>query len=298
MMPMPLRLTTSVLVRRDGRMLMFDAGEGIQLSLKRGGLGICGLDAVAISHLHADHILGLPGVMMFRAQCDAPGPLAIIGPPGVERFVRHTLEDLKYRIDYDLEFFEWHPNSGDVAWTWRGCTLTWQPLDHSAFCLGYRLEEAMRPGRFDVAKADSLGVPRGPSRGRLQAGEAIVTEEGRRISPDDVLGPARRGRIVSFATDTRPCPGLKTLCEKADVAFLEGMFSRAHAAEAVAKLHMTAEEAAEIAACAAPSRLILVHVSPRYTREDENTLCAEARAIFPRAEIAAQLATYEVSLPD
>jgi ribonuclease Z len=298
MMPMPQRLTTSVLVRRDGRMLMFDAGEGIQLSLKRGGLGIRGLDLVAITHLHADHVLGLPGVMMFRAQCEDPGPLAIVGPPGVERFVRHTLEDLKYRLNYALEFTEWSPAAGPVAREWNGCALSWAPLDHSAFCLGYRIEEAVRPGRFDVARADAAGVPAGPLRGRLQAGEPASLPDGRVVRPEDVLGAPRRGRVVAFATDTRPCPGLEQVCAGADLAFVEGMFANVHADEAEAKRHMTAAEAAAAVARAGASRLVLVHVSPRYSFEDEKVLCAEARAHFPNAEIAAQLAAFEVPLPD
>jgi ribonuclease Z len=298
MMPMPLRMTTSVLIRRAGRMLMFDAGEGIQLSLKKGGLGIRSLDAVAITHLHADHVLGLPGVMMFRAQCDEPGPLAIIGPPGVERFVRHTLDDLKYHLGYPLEFTEWKPDAEREAYAWHGSSLCWEPLEHSTFCLGYRLEEAQRPGRFDVARAEKLGVPHGPLRGRLQSGEAIVTADGREIRPDDVLGPPRRGRVVVYATDTRPCAGLETLCRGADLVFVEGMFSLAHASEAEEKRHMTAAEAAESVARAGASRLVLVHVSPRYAQEEEILLRNEARAFFPNAEMAEQLGEYEVSLPD
>ena len=153
MMPMPTRMTTSVLVRREGRMLLFDAGEGIQISLKKRGLGIRTLDAVAVSHLHADHILGLPGIMMFRAQCEEPGPLTIIGPPGVERFIRHNLEDLRYHLNYSLEFVEWSSAGGEVAWTWHGQLLKWDRLKHSTFCLGYRLEEAERPGRFQDRKS-------------------------------------------------------------------------------------------------------------------------------------------------
>jgi len=298
MMPMPLRLTTSVLVRREGRMLLFDAGEGIQLAIKKGGLGIRGLDAVAITHLHADHVLGLPGIMMFRAQCDEPDPLTIIGPPGLERFVRHTLDDLKYHINFNIEFIEWNDNSGNTAWSWNGGDLLWDTLDHSAFCLGYRLEEQGRPGRFDPAKATALGVPAGPLRGRLQAGETVVAESGAEVRPSDVLGPPRRGRVVAFATDTRPCAGLSRLCAGADLAFVEGMFAAEHADAAAEKKHMTAAEAARAARDAGVGRLVLVHVSPRYTYEEEARLGEEARAEFPRAEVARALAAYPIPLPE
>jgi ribonuclease Z len=298
MMPMPLRMTTSVLVRRDGRMLLLDAGEGIQLSLKRGGLGIRGLDAVALTHLHADHVLGLPGIMMFRAQCDEPGPLMIVGPPGIERFVRHTLDDLKYHINFNMQFTEWNKESDRVAWTWNGAALVWEPLEHSAFCLGYRVEEPERPGRFDPERATALGVPPGPLRGRLQAGETVDAGGGRLVAPEEVLGPRRRGRIAAFATDTRPCDGLRRLCAGADLAFVEGMFADAHREDAVEKRHMTAAEAARVAADAGVGRLVLVHVSPRYTFEDERTLAAEAGAFFARSEVAKALETYAIPLPD
>ena len=298
MMPMPLRLTTSVLVRREGRMLLFDAGEGIQLALKKGGLGIRGLDAVAITHLHADHVLGLPGILMFRAQCDEPSALTVIGPPGIERFVRHTLDDLKYYINYNLQFIEWTSNSGRVAWSWHGSAVVWEPLEHSAFCLGYRVEEAGRPGRFDTDRATALGVPAGPLRGRLQTGETVVTDDGREVRPEDVLGPKRRGRVVVFATDTRPCQGLARLCTGADLAFVEGMFTAELQEDAIEKRHMTAIEAAHTARDAGVDRLVLVHVSPRYTHDDEAQLGAEAGKVFPRAEVAKALETYPIPLPD
>jgi len=299
MMPMPARLTTSVLVRREGRALMFDAGEGIQLALKRGALGIANLDAVAISHLHADHVLGLPGVMMFRNQCEAASPLAIIGPPGIGRFVRHTLEDLRYRIDYGLEFVEWSEEAGGAAWDWRGARLCWEPLDHSVLCLGYRIEEATRPGRFFPDRAEAAGVPNGPLRGRLQQGEDVALDDGRIVRPADVLGPPRRGRVVAFATDTRPCAGLERTVAAADLAFVEGMFALEHAADAAGKKHMTAADAAAAAARAGARRLVLVHISPRYdTRGDEDRLREEARAHFPGAEIGRSLAMYAIPLPD
>ncbi len=295
---MPLRLTTSVLVRLQGRMLMFDAGEGIQIALKRGSLGIQGLDAVAISHLHADHVLGLPGIMMFRAQNDDPGPLTIVGPPGIGRFVRHTLEDLRYHVNFQLNFVEWSERAGRCAWTWNGVKLNWEPLSHSTFCLGFRLEEPERPGKFYPDRAAALGVPSGPLFGKLQVGEAVTTPEGREVQPSEVLGQSRRGRIIAYATDTRPCSGLESLITGTDLAFVEGMFASKHEKEAAEKKHMTAKQAAQIAAKVGVKKLVLVHISPRYTREDERTIEEEARTCFEGAEVAKPLAVYPVPLPD
>ncbi|MDJ0764372.1 MAG: ribonuclease Z [Myxococcota bacterium] len=297
MMPMPLRLTTSVLVRRQGRMLMFDAGEGIQLALKQGNLGIRRLDAIAVSHLHADHVLGIPGILMFRAQNQDPGPLSIIGPPGIERFVRHTLDDIQYYINYALNFVEWKSHDTPCTWEWHGVKLSWEPLDHSTFCLGYRLEEPPRPGTFYPERARALGVPVGPLFSQLQAGQSVTTPDGRTVHSNEVLGPPKRGRIVSYATDTRPCPGLAQLLRNADLAFVEGMFSLFHKEEAEKKGHMTAAQAATVAAAASVKHLILVHISPRYTRQDEAVLASEARAQFPSVEIARSLGSYPVPLP-
>ncbi len=298
MMPMPLRLTTSMLVRRDGRMLMFDAGEGIQLALKKGGLGIRALDAVAISHLHADHVLGLPGILMFRAQNEQPHPLTIIGPPGIARFVRHTLEDLKYHVNFNLEFIEWQGEQSSLAWEWHGVRLTWAPLNHSTFCLGYRLEEPQRPGRFNLEKADELGIPKGPLFGRLQNDQTVTLPDGRTITPEQVLGKPRRGRVIAFVTDTRPCPAIHQLVQGTDLAFIEGMFTKEHQTDAAEKGHMTAAQAAEIAAASAVKRLVLVHISPRYAKKDEATLEAQAKEHFDNVEVATALKSYPIPLPE
>jgi ribonuclease Z len=224
--------------------------------------------------------------------------LAIIGPPGIRRFVEHTLSDLRYQINFDLDFVEWREGARREAWTWRGATLEWAPLEHSAFCLGYRLEEPQRPGKFNPQQALALGVPEGAMFGRLQSGESVVTPSGQTVAPEQVLGPKRRGRVFAFATDTRPCSGLLTVIEGADIAFVEGMFAAEHEAEAFQKGHMTAMEAAKSAAAAHVERLILVHISPRYSREDETILESEAKSCFERAEVAKPLAAYPVPLPD
>lgn len=322
MMPTPLRMTASVLVRREGRMLMFDAGEGIQISLKRTGFGICSLDAIVVSHLHADHVLGIPGILMYRAQCDAAGPLTIVGPPGIRRFVQHTIEDLGYYLNYEVRYVEW-PGAATAAaasaapglapsgeskskaaanmqplWSWNGHVVRAAPLTHSTFCLGFRLEEASRPGRFDVDRARALGVPVGPLCGRLQAGESVELSDGRVIQPTEVLGPERRGRVLAYATDSRPCVALEDLCRGADLAFVESMFAREHAADAEEKRHMTTVEAASCAARAGVARLVLLHLSPRYTRDDEARLEHEATSCFARAQLGRELAVYPVPLPD
>ncbi len=293
---MPARFTTSVLVRNEGKMLIFDAGEGIQIALKKGGLGIRGLDAVVISHLHADHTLGLPGIMMFRAQNDNPGPFTIIGPPGIERFVRNTIEVLGCHISYDYTVIECNENTPETVWRWGSFQLKKHVLEHSTFCLGYRLEEDERPGIFSTENAAVFKIPKGPMFGKLQKGHAVTLEDGRTVEPSEVMGPPRPGRIVAFATDTRPCKGLLQVLNNADLAFVEGMFAEEHQDAAIEKKHMTAKESALSAKQASVKRAVLVHISPRYTLEDESSLEKEAKSVFSNAEISKPLKIYEVPL--
>ena len=298
MMPMPARLTTSLLIRKNGKMIMFDAGEAIQLALKKGSLGIAALEIVAISHMHADHVLGLPGILMFRAQCDNPGPLTIVGPKGIRQFVEHTLEDLKYRINFKIRYVERCKNSESTAIEWNGGILKWEPLKHSTFCLGYQYVENERPGKFDLNKAIELNIPRGPMFGELQAGKPVLLKDGTSIMPEHVLGSPRRGRKVTYATDTMACDGLKTICEGADIAFVEGMFAMSHEKEAAQKKHSTAVSSAKIAAEAHVKKLVLVHISPRYTYDDEKILETEAKEYFKNVSVGRGLQNFEIKLPD
>jgi ribonuclease Z len=300
MMPMPRRRLTSVAVRLEGRVYLFDAGEGTQVPYKELHLGLRALRVVAVSHLHADHCLGLPGLLMLRAQMPDPEPLLILGPPGLRRFLRHVRDDLAMYINYEIEVREWAPPSregDDLAHEDDLLCLRWRPLAHSTFCLGFRLEEHGRPGRFDPEAAERLGVPFGPLRGKLQRGEAVVLADGRRVEPREVLGPPRRGRRVAFVTDTAPCAALAPLLAEADVAFLEGMFLPEHREEAVSKKHMAVDQAAQAAAAARVDRLVLVHVSPRYEGAEVRALGVEAARHHGRAEVARDGQRLEVPLP-
>jgi ribonuclease Z len=296
MMPMPARFLTALAVRVFGNLYLFDAGEGTQINLKRAKLGIKTLRFIAVSHLHGDHCLGLPGLLMMRAQLPDPEPLTIVGPPGIERFISQTRELLRFFVNYPIRFVEWTEAVPPIAYQDERVQLSWAPLKHTAFCLGFRLAEHPRPGEFRVADAERLGVPRGPAWGSLQRGEPVMLPDGTRIDPEQVLGPARPGRQVCFAVDTRPTKSLYHLCQEADIAFLDGMFHPEEEAEAEARMHMTVDDAARVAQRAGVRRAVLVHISPRYRPEDENRLAEAARQRHPEAEIGADLKTYFVSL--
>ena len=167
MMPMPYRLLTSLAVRVNGRIYIFDAGEGTQLGLKTTKLGIRGLNVLAVSHLHADHCLGIPGIMMLKAQIQDPEPLTIIGPPGIKKFVEQAHANLGFFLNFTVSFLEWSEQNSEVAYEDGQIRIIWHPLEHSRFCLGYRLEELDRPGKFKPHLATSLAIPKGSLWGKL-----------------------------------------------------------------------------------------------------------------------------------
>lgn len=295
MMPLPNRLLTSLAVRLDGRIYLFDAGEGTQIGWKRAQLGLRGFSLLAVTHLHADHCLGIPGLLMLRAQMDDPDPFTIVGPPGIKVFLQETRKTLDFYLNYPLEIIEWSHIEEELAYEDAKVRLFWQPLKHTRFCLGYRLEERERPGRFNPGRAAQLGVPKGSGWGQLQAGKEIVLENGVTIRPDQVLGPSRCGRHLAYVVDTRPVKALYRLCRKVDIAFLEGMFLPEHAEHASAKGHLTVVEAARIARRAEVKQAVLVHISPRYDDEDLALLESKALETFEQAVVGRDLAMYSIA---
>ena len=298
MMPMPYRLLTSLAVRLNGRIYLFDAGEGAQLGLKETRIGVRGITMIAVSHLHADHCLGIPGIMMLRAQTEEPEPLTIVGPPGIERFVRQTHENLAFYLNYPVIFREWAADDDGPAYEDDQVQIFWDSLEHTRLCFGYRLEERERPGKFHPQRAAALGVPKGPLWGRLQQGHSIVLDDGREITADQVLGESRRGRHVAYVVDTRPCRAIYRLIEGADIAFMEGMFLPEDGEHAESKDHLTVVDAARVAGRAGVRQAVLVHVSPRYDAEALSHLEAAAKGRFDRAEMGRDFQIYRVPLPD
>ena len=298
MMPMNYRFLTALIVRHNGFNYLFDAGEATQIGFKATRVGVKALRVIAISHLHADHCLGIPGILMLRAQVEQPDPLTILGPPNIEKFVGQTRQILDFNINYDLHFIEWNPERPEVAYENDMLKIIWAPLKHSTFCLGYRLEEKPRPGKFELQAAQSLGIPPGPFYGKLQRGESITLPDGRQIRPEQVLGKPRRGRTIAFVVDTEPTPNIYRLCDKADIAFIEGMYLPDMADEARAKQHMTVDDGGRIAARSHVQRAVLVHISPRYKAGELHELEKIAKNRFDKAEMGVDFGRYHIALPD
>jgi len=295
MMPMPGRWLTSVMLRHNGRVTMFDCGEGTQVALKKSGFGIGQLERIVTTHLHGDHLLGIPGMLMLLAQAEPAHVVRIVGQPECNRYIRETRELLRFYLGYALDYVELDPAGG--AWKGEGFTLEYLPLKHSASTLGFAYVEDERPGRFSIESARRLGVPEGPLWGQLQRGESVAVGE-RTVRPQDVLGPARRGRKFAFVTDTAPCQNAYRLLADADLALLEAMFVEEHAQEAAEKFHLTARQAGRIARESGCRRTLLGHVSPRYKHEELRKLEEEAHAQCESIELARPLERYPIPLPD
>jgi ribonuclease Z len=293
MMPLPGRALTSVLVRREGELFLFDCGEGTQVSLRRLNLRWKKITAIFISHTHADHVTGLPGILMLSSQVDRDEPLYICGPPRIREFVDAMRRTLDMYINYEIVVRE--VEGGAEAFAGDGYRISSHPLVHTKPCLAWCLEEDMRPGVFYPEKAEALGVPRGPMWSTLQDGSAVSLADGRTVQPRDVLGERRRGRKFCFATDTIAAPGLAEFARGSDLFICEGMFDEELAETAAEKRHLTAAQAARIAREAGVRRLGLIHYSPRYADRELKRLLGEAKEIFPETFLSRDL--QHVNLP-
>ena len=283
MMPLPYRHLTSMLVRREGELFLFDGGEGTQVSLRRLNLKWKKINAIFVSHTHADHVTGLPGIMMLSSQVDRTEPLYIYGPPKIAEYIETSRKVLDMFINYPVVVKE--ITAPCIVHGGEGFYIRAFPLAHTKTCVGYTLEELDRPGEFSPEKAKALNVPMGPLWGKLQKGESVAASDGKIIKPEQVLGPARSGRKFSYVTDTLYKPSIANEVKGSDLLICEGMFEEALIDQAREKKHMTAKQAATIARDAGVKRMAMIHYSPRYTDRELAVLLDEARTIFPRAEL-------------
>jgi ribonuclease Z len=277
--PTPQRNVTSLAVERGRRLYLLDCGEGTLRALQAAGVPYGRLRAVLLTHFHADHCLGLPGLLQTFQLMGRERRLDVYGPPGVKEFVRRAVNLAPFSPTFCTIAHELDP---DEALSLDGLTVTTAWMDHTAPVLGYRVQEADRPGALDVERARALGVPEGPAMGRLKAGETVTAEDGRTVTSGEVVGSPAPGRSLVFSSDTRPNPGLTNLAAGADLLIHDATFTDEHAERAAETGHSTARQAAETAVAAGVGRLWLWHFSQRY--RDEATHLAQARELFPATE--------------
>jgi ribonuclease Z len=275
----------ATLVRRGGERLLFDCGEGTQRQLVR-SFGLIELEQVFITHFHADHVLGLPGMLKTFSLRGRERPLLVHGPPGLRRLLE-VLAPVIGRTTFEVEIVELEPNAELHRDGYRIATFA---VDHGVRAQGYALVEDDRPGHFDPDEAERLGVRPGPDFGRLQRGEVV---DG--VSPQQVMGPSRRGRKLVLAGDTAPCEMTRAVAHGADLLIHEATFMEEDAARAAETRHSTARQAAELAAEAGVAMLALTHVSPRYAGGE---LRDEAQAVFANTVVPRDFDRVEIPFPE
>ena len=285
--PTALRGPAAYLVRRGGERLLIDCGEGTQRQLLRSTVGLVELQQIFITHFHADHVLGLPGMFKTFALRGRELPLEVYGPRGLVDLLA-SLKRVVGRLSYEVRVNEVEP--GDVLER-DGYRLATFAVAHAVSSLGWALIEATRAGRFDVERADALGVPNGPERGALQRGEAVTLSDGRSVAPDDVLGPSRPGRKIVMTGDTAPSEQIVEAAWGGDVLVTEATFSEEERERARETRHQTAAQAAELARRANVGLLALTHLSSRYFGQE---IAREAREIFPETVVPRDFDIVEV----
>ena len=289
--PTSKRYLPSVALRLGGRWILLDTGEGTQIRLRESGLGWGGLQAIFISHLHGDHILGLPGLLMSFGMAHIETPLAIYGPPGLEAFLAATLRTCHVQLPFPLSVHALPTNGGVILRT-PTFVVDCFPLQHRIPCWGFAFREPERPGRFFPELAIALGIPPGPLFKTLQQGTTATSPSGRLVLPQEVMGPPRPGRVVVYCTDTSPCDAVIIAAKEADLLIHDATFTSDYTEEARISGHSTATQAATSAATAGCSQLVLTHISARF--EDEGVLAAEARSIFPHSQAARDLLVLDI----
>ncbi|MEH2929341.1 ribonuclease Z [Candidatus Ventrimonas sp. KK005] len=279
MMPLPYRWLTSMMARCEGSSLLIDCGEGTQVALKEKGWSPKPIDIICFTHYHADHISGLPGLLLTMGNAERTKPLTMVGPKGLERVVT-ALRCIAPELPFPLRFMELEESRQKLRL--GPYVIDAYRVNHNVVCYGYGIT-IPRAGRFDVERAKAANVPM-KAWSRLQKGE-IVEIDNKRYTPDMVLGPERRGLKVAYCTDTRPVPVIAEYAKDADLFICEGMYGEdGKETKAREYKHMTMYEAASLAQKAEPKELWLTHYSPSLTRPEE--YMEKVRKIFPRAKAA------------
>ncbi len=291
---MPNRALPAVALRHAGVITLFDCGEGTQLQLMRAGLSPSKIRCICISHLHGDHLFGLPGLIASQSLVSRLAPLHLVGPPGLGEYLRAVQRLTGTRPHFPLEVTEVPRGNQECAVSFPQATIYTRWLDHTTNCLGFCFAEHDLPGKFNAEAAERLGVPAGPQRQALVRGETIKLSDGTVVRPEAVVGPPRLGRRIACCVDTRPCAAAVELAKEADLLIHDGTFAELEVGCARESGHSTAAQAAGVAVQARVRRLVLTHISARYV-DDIGPLLSESRALFPATEVAHDLLTITVN---
>lgn len=287
--PSARRSTAAVLVSRGGERLLFDCGEGTQRQMQR-SLGLVQVDEIYLTHFHADHVLGIPGLLKTYDLTDRRVPLKIYGPPGLSELFQ-VFSPLVGRLKFTLDLIELR---NDEPIPHDGYEVRPFEAAHSGRALGYALVEEERPGRFDPAAAAAAGVPEGPAYAALQRGESVEGNAGT-VAPDQVMGPSRAGRTIVLTGDTAPSPATVSAAADADLLIHDASFAEEEVQRAAETGHSTVGQAAAVAAEAHVKLLALVHISSRY---HVGKVIEEAREVFEPTVAPRDFDVIELPFPE
>jgi len=279
--PTPKRGLSAIAIRRKTELLLFDCGEGTQRQIIQAGVGFHRKTKLFVTHMHGDHVLGLPGLLQTMSLLDRTKKLEIYGPQGIKAFVEAISQTVRFSLTFPVQVSE--VEAGLVCKEKEYEVYATQS-DHMNHSLAYALIEKPRPGRFNTEKARELGVPEGPLWSKLQGGSSVKLPDGRIVKPGMVLGHPRPGRKIVYSGDTRQSENVVELAENADLLIHEATFDDELKERAVEDGHSTPSMAAETAKKAGAKRLVLIHISARY--KDAKLLLEQARKVFVNTEVA------------
>jgi len=291
--PSLIRNVSSLAVRflqEKGTQWLFDCGEATQHQLMRSAISPSRIDRVFITHLHGDHIYGLPGFLGTRSFQGALTPLTIYGPSGIESFIKAALAVSGTSLRYELHIVEVHE---ELVIDTDFAQVSVLPLKHTIDSFAYRIQENNKPGVLQVEKLKALQIPPGPIYQRLKLGEMVTLEDGRVLNGENFIGPAQQGRVVVIAGDTQPIASMVEFCHEADLLIHEATFRTGNEDSAHEFGHSTIADAAELAKAAQVKQLILTHISSRYSAEEEE-LQSEAIQAFEQSWVARDLSVYHL----
>ena len=286
------RALPSVVVKRKNELFMFDCGEGVQRQMIKARVGFHKKMKVFVTHMHGDHVLGLPGLLQSMSLLDRTRKLEIHGPVGIKEFIKAIQRTVQFVLTYQVEICEIE-NEGVVCEENEYYVQVAQ-TDHVIPSFAYALIEKPRPGKFNPEKADRLGIPEGPLWSKLQHGEKVKLPTGKMVTPEQVVGSPRVGRKIVYSGDTRPVKSLEKLAESADLLIHEATLDDDLTERAEEDGHSTPSQAARTAKKAKAKRLVLTHISSRY--KSASPLLEQARKIFPNVDVAEDFTKIEIPL--
>ncbi len=292
--PTPKRSLPAVLIQRKGEQIMFDCGEGVQRQMVKAKVGFHKKMKIFVTHMHGDHVLGLPGLLQTMALLDREKKLDIYGPPGIKRFLENIRETVQFVLTFPVEVHEIY--EADVVCEENEYVVQTEWANHVIPTLAYAFAEKPRPGKFFPEKAKALGVSEGPLWSKLQHGHKVRLPNGKAVKPEEVTGMPRPGRKIVYTGDTRPFKGFVKFAAGADLLIHDATLDDDLAERAEEDGHSTPSQAAKNARKAKAKQLILTHISARY--EDTSKLLEEARKFFKNTQVAEDFMKIEIPLKE